>query len=207
VPVSTSGTGSAATVSIDYKQFGVRLKFTPTVLANGVISLKLNSEVSDIDPSIVVQTAGVAVPGISMRRASSTIELRDGQAFAIAGMLSSKSQRQLDALPWLGTIPYLGALFSSKEFQNNETELVMLISPHVVRPLPPSAQLKTPLDSRLPANDIDLFLRQQLEVPKAQPTYVTPDGHAQNLNGGMAPGAPGIQEDPNRLHWPWEESK
>jgi pilus assembly protein CpaC len=207
VPVSTSGTGSAATVSIDYKQFGVRLKFTPTVLANGVISLKLNSEVSDIDPTIVVQTAGVAVPGISMRRASSTIELRDGQAFAIAGMLSSKSQRQLDALPWLGTIPYLGALFSSKQFQNNETELVMLISPHVVRPLPPSAQLKTPLDSRLPANDIDMFLRQQLEIPKAQPTYVTPDGHAQNLNAGMAPGAPGIQEDPNRVHWPWEESK
>ncbi|WP_294539687.1 pilus assembly protein N-terminal domain-containing protein [uncultured Rhodoblastus sp.] len=207
VPVSTSGTGSAATVSIDYKQFGVRLKFTPTVLANGVISLKLNSEVSDIDPSIVVQTAGVAVPGITMRRASSTLELRDGQAFAIAGMLQSKSQRQLEALPWLGTIPYLGALFSSKQFQNQETELVMLVSPHVVKPLPPNVKLKTPLDTRLPANDIDMFLRQQLEVPKAQPTYVTPDGHAQNLNGGMAPGAPGIQEDPNRLHWPWEVPK
>jgi pilus assembly protein CpaC len=207
VPVSTSGTGSAATVSIAYKQFGVSLKFTPTVLANGVVSLKLYSEVSDIDPTIVVQTAGVAVPGISMRRASSTIELRDGQAFAIAGMLQSKSQRTLDSLPWLGTIPYLGALFSSKQFQNNESELVMLVSPHVVRPLPPNAKVKTPLDARLPANDIDLFLRQQLEIPKAQPTYVTPDGHAQNLNAGMAPGAPGIQEDPNRVHWPWEESK
>jgi pilus assembly protein CpaC len=207
VPVSTSGTGSSATVSIAYKQFGVSLKFTPTVLANGVVSLKLYSEVSDIDPSIVVQTAGVAVPGISMRRASSTLELRDGQAFAIAGMLQSKSQRTLDSLPWLGTIPYLGALFSSKQFQNNESELVMLVSPHVVRPLPPNAQVKTPLDARLPANDIDFFLRQQLEIPKSQPTYVTPDGHAQNLNGGMAPGAPGIQEDPNRLHWPWEESK
>jgi hypothetical protein len=67
--------------------------------------------------------------------------------------------------------------------------------------------LKTPLDSRLPANDIDMFLRQQLEIPKSQPTYVTPAGHAQNLNGGMEPGAPGIQQDPNKVHWPWEESK
>jgi pilus assembly protein CpaC len=208
VPVSsTTGVGGAPTVTIDYKQYGVRLKFTPTVLANDVISLKLNSEVSDLDPTVVVQTGGVAVPGISMRRASSTIELRDGQAFAIAGMLSSKSQRTLDTLPWLGTIPYLGALFSSKQFQNNETELVMLVSPHVVKPLPPNLKMKTPLDSRLPANDIDFFLRQQLEIPKSQPTYVTPAGHAQNLDGGMAPGAPGIQQDPNRFLWPWEESK
>lgn len=205
VPVSsTTGVGGAPTVTIDYKQFGVRLKFTPTVLANGVVSLKLASEVSDLDPTIMVQTGGVAVPGIILRRANSTVELRDGQAFGIAGMLSAKSQRQLDALPWLGTIPYLGALFSSKQFQNNETELVMLVSPHVVKPAAPGQKLKTPLDTSLAANDLDFFLQQKPEIPKSQPTYVTPSGHAQNLDAGMAPGAPGIQEDPNRIHWPWE---
>ncbi|MDI9848847.1 type II and III secretion system protein family protein [Rhodoblastus sp. 17X3] len=206
VPVSsTTGVGGAPTVTIQYKEFGVKLRFTPTVLANGVISLKLEPEVSDLDPTIVVQTGGVAVPGIIKRRASTTVELRDGQAFGIAGMLSSKSQRQLDAFPWLGTIPYLGALFSSKQFQQQETELVMLVSPSLVKPLPPGKKLKTPLDTSLASNDIDLFLRNQLEVPKSPPTYVNSAGHAQTLDAGMAPGAPGIQEDPNRIHWPWEQ--
>jgi pilus assembly protein CpaC len=206
VPVSsTTGVGGAPTVTIMYKEFGVKLRFTPTVLANGVISLKLEPEVSDLDPSIVVRSGGVEVPGIIKRRASTTVELRDGQAFGIAGMLSSKSQRQLDAFPWLGTIPYLGALFSSKQFQQQETELVMLVSPSLVKPLPPGKKLKTPLDTSLASNDIDLFLRNQLEVPKSPPTYVNAAGHAQTLDAGMAPGAPGIQEDPNRIHWPWEQ--
>jgi pilus assembly protein CpaC len=205
VPVSsTTGVGGAPTVTIQYKEFGVKLKFTPTVLANNVISLKLESEVSDLDPTIVVQTGGVAVPGITKRRANSTVELRSGQAFGLAGMLSSKSQRQLDAFPWLGTIPYLGALFSSKQFQHNETELVMLISPHLVKPMPPDRMLKTPLDTSMAANDIDFFLRQKTEIPKSPPTYVNAAGNAQTLDAGMAPGAPGIQEDPNRWHWPWE---
>jgi pilus assembly protein CpaC len=205
VPVSTSGTGSAATISVQYKQFGVRLKFTPTVLPDGVVSLLLEPEVSDLDPTISVQTAGVAVPGITLRRASTTVQLRDGQAFGIAGMLSAKSQRQLDAFPWLGTVPYLGALFSSKQFQQQETELVMLVSPHLVKPTIPGQKLKTPLDTSLAANDLDFFLQNKPEVPKSPPTYTTANGHAQTLDAGMAPGAPGVQQDPNRWIWPWEQ--
>ncbi len=201
---STPGVGGTPYVTIDYKKFGVHLKFTPTVLANGVISLKLEPEVSDLDPTITVQTAGVAVPGIITRSANTTVELRDGQSFGIAGMLQAKSQRQLDALPWLGTVPYLGALFSSKQFQNNETELVVLVSPHLVKPVPPNQKLKTPLDTSLAGNDVDMFLKQQLEVPKSQPTYVDGKGHAQMLDAGMAAGAPGVQQDPNRWIWPWE---
>ena len=205
VPISsTTGVGGAPTVTIEYKKFGVHLKFTPTVLANGVISLKLEPEVSDLDPTISVQTAGVQVPGIITRSANTTVELRDGQAFGIAGMLQSKSQRQLDAFPWLGTVPYLGALFSSKQFLQNETELVVLVSPHLVKPASPNQKLMTPFDTTLAGNDVDMFLKQQLEVPKSQPTYVTPDGHAQMLDAGMAAGAPGVQQDPNRWRWPWE---
>ncbi len=203
VPISsTPGTGGIAQVTIEYKKFGVKLKFTPTVLANGVISLKLNPEVSDIDPTLSVQSGGVSVPGIILRTANTTVELRDGQAFAIAGMLSAKSQRQIDALPWLGSVPILGTLFSSKEFQQDETELVVIVSPHLVHPLPPSKTLKTPLDTSLAANDVDFFLQNRTEIPKSPPTYVTPNGSEQTLVGGLAPGEPAVPADAFR--WPWE---
>jgi pilus assembly protein CpaC len=203
VPISsTPGTGGIAQVTIEYKKFGVRLRFTPTVLANGVISLKLNPEVSDIDPALSVQSGGVAVPGIILRTANTTVELRDGQAFAIAGMLSAKSQRTVDALPWLGSVPILGTLFSSKEFQQDETELVVIVSPHLIRPLPPGKTLKTPLDTSLAANDVDFFLQNRTEIPKSPPTYVTPNGSEQTLVGGLAPGEPAVPADAFR--WPWE---
>ncbi len=211
VPVSSSNaaggiTGSTVvpTITIQWQTFGIRLKFTPTVLANGVISLRLEPEVSDIDPTLSVNTGGVAVPGLVVRRADTTVELRNGQAFAIAGLMSAKSQRTLNTFPWLGTVPVLGALFSSKDFESNETELVVIVSPHLVKPVAPGHRLKTPLDNRLAANDVDMFLNQRLEVPKRRPTYVQANGQPQMLIGGMAPGAPTRHMDPNRWHWPWE---
>jgi pilus assembly protein CpaC len=202
VPISSSTAGGIPTVSISYKEFGVKLRFTPTVLANGVVSLKLEPEVSDLDPTISVSTGGVAVPGIIKRRANTTVELRDGQSFAIAGMLSSKSARAIDALPWLGTVPMIGALFSSKEFQQDETELVVIVSPHLIHPVPPGKKLKTPLDSSLAGNDLDFFLQNRSEVPKTPPTYVTATGAEQTLVGGLAPGDAPPPADAFR--WPWE---
>ncbi len=128
------------------------------------------------------------MPGIIKRRADTTVELRDGQAFAIAGMLQAKSQRTVNSLPWLGSVPMIGALFSSKEFQQDETELVVIVSPHLVHPQPPSAKLKTPLDTSLAGNDIDFFLQNRAEIPKTPPVYVTASGAEQHVVGGLAPG-------------------
>jgi pilus assembly protein CpaC len=202
VPISSTTTTGIPTITISYKEFGVKLRFTPTVLANRVISLKLEPEVSDLDPTISVSSGGVTVPGIIKRRANTTVEMRDGQSFAIAGMLSAKSARAVDALPWLGSVPMIGALFSSKEFQQDETELVVIVSPHLVHPLPPGKMLKTPLDTSMAANDIDFFLQNRTEIPKSPPTYVTSNGAEQTFVGGLAPGEPPPPADAFR--WPWE---
>lgn len=204
VPV-VSGSGGAAgtisfpTVTIQYQEFGVKLDFTPTVLSRGVISLKIKPEVSDIDFTIGVLISGTLVPGLIVRRAQTTVELRDGQTFAIAGMLQSKTRRQLDQLPWLGTIPVLGALFRSSEFQQNETELVVLVTPYLIKPVPPGKQLKTPLDTSLPGNDLDFFLYGRPEVAKTPPAFVNEQGQQQSLAGAIEPGAPGLAPLPPLL--------
>ncbi|MGH6813432.1 MAG: type II and III secretion system protein family protein, partial [Methylocella sp.] len=191
--VSSSGAGGVPTITIQYQDFGVKLNFTPTVLARGVISLKLNPEVSQIDPAIgVTLPGGGFVPGLDVRRAQTTVELRDGQSFAIAGLLQATSSRTLDQLPWLGTVPILGALFRSSEFQQNETELVVLVTPYLIKPLPPGKQLKTPLDTSLAGNDVDFFLNGRPEVAKTPPAFVNARGQEQSLAGAIAPGAPGV---------------
>ena len=157
VPVSSTTTGGFPTVTIQYKEFGVQLAFTPTVLSGGLISLKVRPEVSDIDPTLSVQSGGVAVPGIIKRRANTTVELRDGQAFAIAGLLQAQNQRTVDQLPWLANMPILGVLFRSQAFQQRETELVVIVSPSLVKPAKPGQPLESPLDTRMPANDLDAF--------------------------------------------------
>jgi len=115
--VSAASAGALPTITIQYQEFGVKLNFTPTVLSRGVISLKIAPEVSEIDFTIGVTISGTVIPGLDVRRAQTTVELRDGQTFAIAGMLQSKSSSQIDQLPWLGTVPILGALFRSTQFQ------------------------------------------------------------------------------------------
>ncbi len=192
IPVVSSGAGALPTVTIEYKEFGVKLNFTPTVLSRGVISLKLAPEVSNIDEALAVTIGGVSVPGLLIRRAQTTVELRDGQSFAIAGLLQASSTRALDQLPWLATIPVLGALFRSSQFQQNETELVVLVTPYLVKPVPPGKQLKTPLDSSLAGNDLDFFLNGRPEVAKTPPAFVNGQGQVQSLAGAIAPGAPGI---------------
>ncbi|MGH7840294.1 MAG: type II and III secretion system protein family protein, partial [Candidatus Binataceae bacterium] len=191
VPVISSGAGGTPTVTVTYQEFGVKLNFTPTVLARGVISLKLAPEVSNLDPANSVTISGLSIPGLSIRKAQTTVELRDGQSFAIAGLLQADSTRTLDQLPWLGTIPVLGALFRSTQFQQNETELVVLVTPYLIKPLPPGKQLKTPLDTSLAGNDLDFFLNGRPEVAKTPPAFVNGLGQFQNLAGAIAPGAPG----------------
>jgi pilus assembly protein CpaC len=111
--------------------------------------------------------AGVSVPALTVREASTTMELRDGQSFMLGGLLQNYSQNAQDQLPWLGDVPVLGALFRSAMYQKNETDLVIVVTPHIVRPQPPTLPVHTPLDNTLPANDIDFFLMGQAEVSPA----------------------------------------
>jgi pilus assembly protein CpaC len=159
--------GSLGTVTIEYKKYGVGLAFTPTVLKQGVINLKIEPEVSELDKSNPVVIAGISVPPLIVRRASTTIELRDGQSFVIGGLLQNRSATHQQQLPWLGDVPVLGALFSSKQYQKNETDLAIIVTPHLVRPTRPGDLVKTPLDNTLPANDIDFFLMGKAEVAPA----------------------------------------
>lgn len=202
VPIAqTAGAGLGGgivtpAITIQWKDFGVKLNFTPTVLADSVISLKLEPEVSDLDYSNAVTLQGYVVPAITIRRARTTVELRDGQSFAIAGLIQSKSFRDIEQVPWLGSVPVLGALFRSTEFQKQETELVALVTPYLVKPVPPGnkdPRLKTPLETAMPGNDFDLFLNGTPELAKNTPVYVTPTGMEQPVQGAIAPGAPGPQ--------------
>jgi len=158
--------GALGQISIDYKRYGVGLAFTPTVLGAGLINLKIEPEVSTLDTSHPVTVAGISVPPLIVRRASTTVELRDGQSFVIGGLLQSNGQNAISQLPWLGDVPILGALFRSASYQKNETDLAIIVTPHLVRPQRPGDVIATPLDASLPVNDIDLFLMGQIEVPR-----------------------------------------
>ena len=155
---------SLGVVSVDYKKYGVGLAFTPTVLRDGVINLKIEPEVSELDQSHPVQISGYNIPPLIVRRASTTIELRDGQSFALGGLLQNKSATAQQQLPWLGDVPVLGALFRSAAYQKNETDLAIIVTPRIVRPMRPGDPVKTPLDNTLPANDIDFFLMGKAEI-------------------------------------------
>lgn len=159
--------GATGTPSFGFQPYGVGLSFTPTVLSNGVINLVVKPEVSDIDPANGVTVAGTFVPALTMRKASTTLELRDGQSFMLAGLLQNKGTNDLNQLPWLGDMPVLGALFRSTEYQKNETDLVILVTPHLVRPMAPTDVAHTPFDNTLPPNDVDLFLMGKTEVSPA----------------------------------------
>ena len=159
--------GSLGTVTIDYKTYGVGLSFTPTVLKDGMINLMIKPEVSQLDFAHTVQIAGTSVPPLIVRRASTTIELRDGQSFVIGGLLQNLSNTAQDQLPWLGDVPVLGALFRSAQYQKNETDLAIIVTPRLVRPTRPGDVVRTPLDNTLPANDIDFFLMGKPEISPA----------------------------------------
>jgi pilus assembly protein CpaC len=181
-------------IGIIYKTYGVGLAFTPTVLKDGLMNLKIEPEVSQLDSSHPVQVAGISVPPLIVRRASTTIELRDGQSFVIGGLLQNDSTTQQDQLPWLGDVPVLGALFRSAAYQKNETDLAIIVTPHLVRPIAPGTPIKTPLDNTLPANDIDFFLMGKSEITPADARMAVGQtqqrhvGHILDLPKGYAKG-------------------
>lgn len=167
--------GNYGQVTVTYKKYGVGLAFTPTVLNHGLINMKIMPEVSQIDTTHQVAVSNnVSVPALIVRRASTTVELRDGQSFVIGGLLQTENHNQIEQLPWLGSVPVLGALFSSKSYQKNQTDLAIIVTPRIVRPAAPGDVIKTPLDGTLPPNDIDFFLLGKTEVSRARAAKMTP---------------------------------
>jgi pilus assembly protein CpaC len=170
VPVRTPDSNGNATLV--YKDFGVKLVFTPVVLNDGRIQIRLAPEVSEISGFTASND-----PVVNTRTLESTVELRDGQSFSIAGLLQSNNQKVQKQLPWVGDIPILGALFRSSSYQKNETELVVIVTPRLVQPNTPSQMASTPLDKTQPANDPQFFLLGQLEVtPKMIKKFENGDG-------------------------------
>lgn len=159
VPIRVIGTNGEVTIT--YKQFGVNLLFTPVVLDDGKIHMKLAPEVSDLNG---FTTAGD--PIFTNRKLETVVELRDGQSFAVGGLLSSKITKLQNQVPWLGQVPVIGTLFRNSSNQKEETELVVIVTPHIVRPVKPGEQLATPFDKTRPANDPEFFVLGQLEVNK-----------------------------------------
>ncbi|MEO7815113.1 MAG: type II and III secretion system protein family protein [Sphingomicrobium sp.] len=214
IPVANStggggggGGGGQVAITVEFKPFGVSLAFTPTVLADGVINLVVAPEVSSIDPSASVIINNLRIPGLQTRRAKTTVELRDGESFAMAGLLRRDFQDTVRQFPLLGSIPIIGSLFRSTGFQKEETELVIIVTPRLVRPVR-AAALKAPTDRVGPPNEADLFLlgRTDTGVPAAIAPFRTPRAPAppppppppaaSAAPGGMAQGAPvGLEKD------------
>lgn len=162
IPVAQEGDAGGFAITIEFKEFGVGLAFTPTVLEGDLMNVVLDTEVSAIDPTVSVTTNGTEVPGLTVRRTKTTIELRDGQTFAIAGLLQDNFRDQVQQFPWLGDVPVLGTLFRSTNYQRRQTELVVIITPRLVQPVR-AGTLATPIDAFRMPDEFDLFLKGQIE--------------------------------------------
>ena len=157
IPVSQTSAGAGgSTISIEFKQFGISLAFTPTILKDGMINLVVNPEVSSVDPTVSFTQNGLSIPGFKVRRAKTTVELRDGESFTIAGLLSDNYESTIKSLPFINDIPILGALFRSPEFKKDQTELVIVVTPHLA--VPRRGPTATPADHFVPPSDYELFL-------------------------------------------------
>ena len=185
VPVGVTTQGGFPTTTIEFKKFGVELAFVPTVLSRGVINLRVEPSVSELDFTNAVTIGGTRIPALTRRDARTTVELRDGQSFAIAGLLQTRSARDVSQLPWIGSVPVIGTLFRSASYLQNETDLVIVITPRLVAPAVPGQRLASPLESRLPSNDVDIFLNGQPEVKKRYHDYVAAGGELKGPYGHL----------------------
>jgi pilus assembly protein CpaC len=182
VPIPIAQGGAFGSITIEFKDFGVGVQFAPTVLGSDRIYLEVSPEVSEPDFTLATVTGGALVPGFITRRASTSVELQDGQSFAIAGLLSDRVNSAVEKYPLLGDIPVLGVLFRSVQFQRNETELVMIVTPRVVKPLP-AGQLHLPTDAYVVPNDFELYMLGALESQRESAPATQADGGSAGLIG------------------------
>jgi pilus assembly protein CpaC len=147
-------------VTVQFRQFGVSLAYTPTVLSNGRISMRVRPEVSELSTQGAITLNGFQVPAITTRRTETTVELGSGQSFMIAGLMSANSQQLLDKAPGLGDVPILGNLFRSRQFRRGETELVIVVTPYLVKPVE-TKDIKLPTDGYRSADEFQQLLGYQ----------------------------------------------
>ncbi|MDE3812486.1 type II and III secretion system protein family protein [Sinorhizobium meliloti] len=152
------------TITVSYKKFGVGLDFTPTVLSDGLIALDIEPEVSAIDNTASYRVGNISIPGFSVRRARTSVDLKSGQSFMIAGLLQSENNLITQRVPGLGQLPILGALFSSKAYQRRETDLVIIVTPHLVKPIDPLKKVASPSDRTKRPTEAEFFLGNIDEV-------------------------------------------
>lgn len=188
-----SSSNNAPAITVQFKPFGVSLGFTPTVLSDKTISLVVEPEVSSIDPTASITVGNIAIPGIRTRRASTTVELRDGESFALAGLLQQDFKTSINQLPLLGSLPILGSLFRSTNYQKGQTELLIVVTPHLVAPIR-REQIHLPTDATGDPTAVGAILLGQPAPPRAPeatkreaPTDGQPQGAA--AAPGQAPDA------------------
>lgn len=161
-------------ITIEFKEFGVSLAFTPTVLSDGRINLEVATEVSQIDPSNSVRVERIQVPSLIVRRSSTTVELGNGQSMAMAGLIQSNYFNSRSQVPWAGDIPVLGALFASTRFQRAETELVVIVTPRLVGAVNQQSSFQSPFAAGALPNDPELFLGGVAERPLTPVDVIEP---------------------------------
>ncbi|CAG4882906.1 Pilus assembly protein CpaC [Georgfuchsia toluolica] len=181
IPVSQSGStgfGSVPTITLEEKEFGIGVKFTPTVLDGSRVNLKMVSEVSDLSevgsPFATVNGVTSVLPSFTVRRADTTVQLNDGQSFVVAGLIKNNAAETIKRFPGLGEIPIIGALFRSSEFKKDQTELMFVITPRLVKPLPEAPTL--PTDNHVEPSRSDVYFKGSLEgsTPPPAPAPAAP---------------------------------
>ena len=187
IPVSQGGLGG---ITVEYKQYGVSLSYTPTVLADGRISMRVRPEVSQLSSDGAVTIAGTTIPALSTRRAETTVELGSGQSMMIGGLLQNSHNNSISKAPGVGDMPVIGALFRSNAFQRNETELVIVITPYLVKPVNAN-DIVLPTDGEKAPTDLARVFLGQLGEGKSggdrpKPS-IAPAGAAQPVSGATAP--------------------
>ncbi|MBV8535212.1 MAG: type II and III secretion system protein family protein, partial [Alphaproteobacteria bacterium] len=179
---SPQPSGGGTTITVTYKDFGVRLTFTPVVLSSGQINLKIATEVSQLSTEGAITINGFNIPALSMRRAVTTVELPSGGSIAIAGLLQNNIQNTIQGLPGLKDIPVLGSLFSSTLFQRNESDLVIAVTPLLVKPVDPHL-LALPTDGFGPASDFNMYFLGRVNATYGKPSAEFPHGQPKGPYG------------------------
>ena len=197
VPIPIAQGGAFGSITIEFKKFGVGVEFAPTVLGPDRIYLEVSPEVSEPDFTLATISGGAVIPGFITRRASTSVELGDGQTFAIAGLLSDNVNSSVEKYPLLGDIPVLGVLFRSVQYQRNETELVLLVTPRIVKPLP-AGQAHLPTDAYVTPDDFELYMLGALEAQRADAAPAAPaDAGPAGLIGPAGQRLPVSMEEEN----------
>lgn len=191
VPISQA----QGAVTVEFKQYGVGLAFTPIVLADGRISMRVRPEVSELTNEGSIKIGSFAIPGLTTRRAETTVELGSGQSFMIGGLIRNTNTNNINKAPFLGDLPILGALFRSTQFRRQETELVIIVTPYLVRPT--SGRLRLPTDGYRAPSDPQLNIEGQsftgVSGPRPAPGAVPSPGLTASSTGASATAAPGFK--------------